>query len=439
MKNHIKWTIVFLLLGIIAYLFSPSIKRLLAADSYLSARIALMYLSGTLGTILMSAAVIISARFSFVNKFFGGLDKAYEVHKATAALGFAFGLIHFLMSFSNRMFIKFGVIPEPAHSNNPLTGFILSLYNAGYAFLEPAFIVLIIIVFIALFRMIPYHIFKYTHKIIPIIYLQIALHAFTVPFRGGWVETIGGYILQGMVLFGTVGAIITLFQLTGFKHTYKGTISKKDKPSSDIIHLKIKLNNADNFKLDAGQFVFLKFEKSFEAHPFSVASYDASSKELEFYIKECGDFTNKLYESISENSQVKVEGPYGEFNFKEEGKNQVWVAGGIGITPFLAKLKELANNKPSHTIDLIYSKIGDTPFDSMLQEMCAKANVNLHMVDTNKDGLLTYEQIKSITPNILSSSIWFCGPVGFRNVVHKGLKQDNINMLSFHFDNFSFR
>ena len=285
MKNHIKWTIVFLLLGIIAYLFSPSIKRLLAADSYLSARIALMYLSGTLGTILMSAAVIISARFSFVNKFFGGLDKAYEVHKATAALGFAFGLIHFLMSFSNRMFIKFGVIPEPAHSNNPLTGFILSLYNAGYAFLEPAFIVLIIIVFIALFRMIPYHIFKYTHKIIPIIYLQIALHAFTVPFRGGWVETIGGYILQGMVLFGTVGAIITLFQLTGFKHTYKGTISKKDKPSSDIIHLKIKLNNADNFKLDAGQFVFLKFEKSFEAHTFSVASYDTSSKELEFYIK----------------------------------------------------------------------------------------------------------------------------------------------------------
>lgn len=439
MKNHIKWTIVFLLLGIIAYLFSPSIKRLLAADSYLSARIALMYLSGTLGTILMSAAVIISARFSFVNKFFGGLDKAYEVHKATAALGFAFGLIHFLMSFSNRMFIKFGVIPEPAHSNNPLTGFILSLYDAGYAFLEPAFIVLIIIVFIALFRMIPYHIFKYTHKIIPIIYLQIALHAFTVPFRGGWVETIGGYILQGMVLFGTVGAIITLFQLTGFKHTYKGTISKKDKPSSDIIHLKIKLNNADNFKLDAGQFVFLKFEKSFEAHPFSVASYDASSKELEFYIKECGDFTNKLYESISENSQVKVEGPYGEFNFKEEGKNQVWVAGGIGITPFLAKLKELANNKPSHTIDLIYSKIGDTPFDSLLEELCAKANVNLHMVDTNKEGLLTYEKIKSITPNILSSSIWFCGPVGFRNVVHRGLKQDNINMLSFHFDNFSFR
>ena len=440
MKNHVKWTIVFLLLGIIAYLFSPSIKRLLAADGYLSARIALMYLSGTLGTILMSAAVIISARFSIVNKFFGGLDKAYEVHKLTAALGFAFGLIHFLMSFSNRMMIKYGVIPEPAHSTNPLTDTaIYPFYKAGYAFLEPAFIILIIIVAIAIIRKVPYHIFKYTHKIIPILYLQIALHAFTVPFRGGWVNTLGGYILQGMILFGAVGAIVTLFQLTGFKHTYRGTISKKDKPSSDIIYLKIKLENTDNFKFNAGQFVFLKFEKSFEAHPFSVASYDASSKELEFYIKEYGDFTKKLYENISENAAVKVEGPYGEFNFIEENKNQVWVAGGIGITPFLAKLKELANNKPSYTIDLIYSKIGDTPFDSILQEMCAKANVNLHMVDTNKDGLLTYEKIKSLTPSISSSSIWFCGPVGFRKVVNNGLKQDNVNMALFHFDNFGFR
>ena len=47
----------------------------------------------------------------------------------------------------NKLMIKFNVIPEPAHSTNPLTGTILSFYNAGYAFLEPAFIVLIIIIY----------------------------------------------------------------------------------------------------------------------------------------------------------------------------------------------------------------------------------------------------------------------------------------------------
>ena len=438
MKNHVKWTIVFLLLGIIAYLFSPSIKRLLAADGYLSARIALMYLSGTLGTILMSAAVIISARFSIVNKFFGGLDKVYEVHKLTAALGFAFGLIHFLMSFSNRMMIKYGVIPEPAHSTNPLTDTaIYPFYKAGYAFLEPAFIILIIIVAIAIIRKVPYHIFKYTHKIIPILYLQIALHAFTVPFRGGWVNTLGGYILQGMILFGAVGAIVTLFQLTGFKHTYRGTISKKDKPSSDIIYLKIKLENTDNFKFNAGQFVFLKFEKSFEAHQFSVASYDASSKELEFYIKECGDFTKKLYENISENTAVKVEGPYGEFTFQDTGK-QVWIAGGIGITPFLSKINSLNGNE-TNNVELIYSYMGKSPFEDILVQQCAEKNVKLHIIDSQKEGLLTFDKIMELSPDIVSSTVWFCGPVMFRKVVEDGMKQNNISLNKLHFDNFSFR
>lgn len=439
MKNYLKWTIVFFLLGVIAYLFSPSIKRLLAADGYLSARIALMYLSGTLGIILMSAAVLISARFSFINKLFGGLDKAYEVHKSTAALGFAFGLIHFLMSFSNRLMIKFNVIPEPAHSTNPLTGTILSFYKAGYAFLEPAFIVLIIIVAIAIIRKVPYHIFKYTHKIIPILYLQIALHAFTVPFRGGWVDTIGGYILQGMVIFGAVGAVFSLFNLTGIKHRYKGIISLKEKVTSDIIHIKVKLDNVENFNFSAGEFVFLKFSHSLEPHPFSVAGFNKENKELEFYIKESGDFTSKLYDKLADNSKVVVEGPYGEFNFSDTSKNQVWVAGGIGITPFLAKLNALAENKANISIDLIYSKIGDTPFDVMLKNMCEKAGVTLHMLDTQKEGLLTYNKMKEIAPNITSSSIWFCGPIGFRQAVFKGLKEDNIDLNLFHFDNFSFR
>lgn len=440
MKNHIKWTIVFLLLGIIAYLFSPSIKRLLAADGYLSARIPLMYLSGNLGIILMSVAVLISARFAFINKLFGGLDKAYEVHKATATLGFAFGLIHFLMYFSNKMFIKFGFLPEPAHSTNPLTGTaVYPFYKAGYAFLEPAFIILIIIVAIALIRKIPYHIFKYTHKIIPVLYLQIALHAFTVPFRGGWVDTIGGYILQGMIIFGTIGAVFSLFNLTGIRHRYNGSLIFKEKVSSDIIHLKVKLDSIDNFNFNAGEFVFLKFAHNIEPHPFSVAGFNKADKELEFYIKECGDFTSKLYDKLAESSKVVVEGPYGEFIFNDNMTTQVWVAGGIGITPFLAKLQTLADNKSNTTINLIYSKIGDTPFDNMLKNLCDKANVTLHVVDTQKDGLLTYDKIKAFAPNITSSSIWFCGPVGFRQAVFNGIKSDNINATLFHFDNFSFR
>ena len=81
---------------------------------------------------------------SFVNNLLGGLDKAYNFHKLSAGLGFLFGFLHYAVSFSNKMLIKAGIIEAPT-STNHLTGTILEIYKASYAFLEPAFIIMIII------------------------------------------------------------------------------------------------------------------------------------------------------------------------------------------------------------------------------------------------------------------------------------------------------
>ena len=160
MKNYTKWVIFTFLASMLAFILSPSLERLLTSTSYYGLRIQIMYLSGTLGIIFMSAAVIASARISFINNLLGGLDKAYNFHKLSAGLGFLFGFIHYIISFSHKMLIKAGIIESPS-STNHLTGTILEIYKASYAFLEPAFIIMIIVVFIAAYRKIPYHIFQY--------------------------------------------------------------------------------------------------------------------------------------------------------------------------------------------------------------------------------------------------------------------------------------
>lgn len=83
-----KALLVLFIVSILSYVLSPSMDYLLKASSFNSFRIQLMYITGSMGIIFMSAAVIISARLSFVNKIFGGLDKAYDVHRITAAVGF---------------------------------------------------------------------------------------------------------------------------------------------------------------------------------------------------------------------------------------------------------------------------------------------------------------------------------------------------------------
>jgi predicted ferric reductase len=55
---------------------------------------------------------------------------------------------------------------------------------------------------------------------------------------------------------------------------------------------------------------------------------------MTFIIKGLGDYTKRLPATLKAGEPVKVKGPYGQFNFSSNKPRQIWVGGGIGITPF---------------------------------------------------------------------------------------------------------
>lgn len=50
-----------------------------------------------------------------------------------------------------------------------------------------------------------------------------------------------------------------------------------------------------------------------------------------------------------------MEGPYGQFKFDTPKQRQIWVAGGIGIVPFVARIKALIDTPEDRDIDFFYS------------------------------------------------------------------------------------
>ena len=88
-----------------------------------------------------------------------------------------------------------------------------------------------------------------------------------------------------------------------------------------------------------------------EAHPFTISS-GAREGRLRFTMKALGDYTRRVRESLAEGAKA-IEGPYGRFNPLRGEARQVWVAGGIGITPFLSVLRSM---EPGHgkTVRLCY-------------------------------------------------------------------------------------
>ena len=102
---------------------------------------------------------------------------------------------------------------------------------------------------------------------------------------------------------------------------------------------------------------------------------------------------------------MAVDGPYGHFDFDKGHEQQLWIAGGMGITPFLAYL----HTKPNKKIDLYYSFHGqdNAIYKDFLQDYAqANDHFTVTLIDTTQQDRLSVDAL-SIPAQ---TSIFICGP-----------------------------
>ena len=137
---------------------------------------------------------------------------------------------------------------------------------------------------------------------------------------------------------------------------------------------------------------------------------------------------------------VTVEGPYGRFGFAGDKNRQIWVAGGIGITPFLARLQELAARGGTRApVDFFYSTADARPgFPPDLPALCAAAGVRLHRRHTQLHGPLPADEVAAcLKPG---RTVWFCGPAAWGESLAEHLTTAGLlKPAGFHRELFEFR
>ena len=71
-----------------------------------------------------------------------------------------------------------------------------------------------------------------------------------------------------------------------------------------------------------------------EAHPFTIAGGDEWSRR--FVIRAAGDWTDAFVRGVAVGDDLRVSGRFGRFlpQIHADRTEQLWVAGGVGITPF---------------------------------------------------------------------------------------------------------
>lgn len=100
----------------------------------------------------------------------------------------------------------------------------------------------------------------------------------------------------------------------------------------------------------AGQFILIKImDEPKQYRAYSISSFNEDNRSLKVIIKkvEAGFGTEIIFEKFKLGNEVILEGPLGdELVPSKDAKKVMFVANGIGITPFIALVKDVLLNRP---------------------------------------------------------------------------------------------
>jgi predicted ferric reductase len=387
---------------------------------------------GSVNLVLMASALFISTRPKWAEPYFGGLDKMYVTHRYLATTAFLLIFVH--------------VLTVPITT----TGWALGNYLAVIAFTG-----FVSIILISLAPRIPYlnkltggtyEGWKNLKKYIGIFFIIAYIHALTIkrPLEAfipiNWVQI---FVIIGAVsylyteLFGRFFKKYLPYMVEAVKHPNNSTTEVTLRAKKDLIQ-----------KQRAGQFLFVRFpgdEALNESHPFTISSAPHEDV-LRVTVKASGDFTRTLFSDLRPGMDAIIEGAHGMFDYKSGGSKQIWIAGGIGLTPFLSFVRDMdggAEAPLKQDVDFYYT-VRHPEEALFIHEIEAAAQKNPHLKAhirfSSKDGSLTIEEIlKHVDGSVKDYDIYMCGPLPMVQAFEQKFLQLGVPSRSIHYEEFNFR
>ncbi len=385
------------------------------------------------------------SRFTPAQKLFN-MDRLYTIHHTLSVLSAAFVLIHYLLLLFN---FEAGI---------GINTWALNLLNVFTAPLRAQMAVLSLLAYLlititSVFRQrlgLDYDAWRIMHDIFTLVLVGTGLtHVLLVGKYSAapamktllWVET-GLWILAALY----IRVFKPLYQI---RHPYKIAEVRQE-----VEHAFTLVMEPQGFALPdfhPGQVAWLTVRRSpfsLRRHPFSVASSIHNRENIEFTIKELGDFTNTIRD-LKAGETVYMDGPFGRYNILESAKEGiVLIAGGVGIAPAMSILRSMADSNDQRPVTLFYGHniFEHVEFYEELQELEKKLSnfknilVLQHPHDDWKGyrGFITADVLRSELPqNYHHLHTFVCGPLPMMTAIRKSLGQLDMPEKNVHYEEFN--
>jgi len=382
-------------------------------------------LAGLIGFLFLSLLIISGDTARFFDRYFG-IDKIIKFQRKFALITSVFILFHpIFFILSSKLPISYLILDFTAI---PLALGIISLY-----------IFIIVMICSLVYKRISYNLWQYIHILTYLLFFFSLYHA------ANWGSNSGNLFIRGIYLLLLVAIIMGIIYRTYYKikqRENKFYVKEVKMETKDTFSLILKPNKKFNFK--AGQFCFLRLNKDrlYARHPFTISG-SPDEEDLHFTIKLNGEFT-KIALELKKGEEVIVEGPFGIFTLDEaEEKEIVFIAGGVGITPFISMIKSNLYSSIKKNIALFYCSrtlkgtIFKKELDNIKEDWLKKVYIfSEDECQGYEKGVINKSFISKYVKDINNSVFFICGPEQIKKCVINelkglGIRKENIIVEDF--------
>lgn len=388
---------------------------------------ALSLCSGITAVALMAMAAVLGARWKWVESVFGGLDRVYETHKWLGVWALVFGSMHLVFKAGDAQWQTAAILALPG----PITRLVRQL----------SFVALMLIILLALNRNIPYRTWRWWHKLSGPLFLIVVAHwlSFKSPVALSSPAGIWLAILSGL---GVVAAAykLLLYPLSSQHAEYR---LQSVSANASAVYLQL-VPVSRKIPFVAGQFAFLSFKRDGlrEPHPFTIASAARPDGSIAFMVRALGDYTARLVKEAKPGLMADIYAPFGHFQRSADGQPEIWIAGGVGVTPFLAWLHD-ANQGRFERVTLFhfFTPGRELPEAVDLQALATERGVELVDIAT---GPSTTEFRRRFAQLVAQAGpaqvrISFCGPKGLLRQLRALMQETGVPDDRLRYELFEFR
>jgi predicted ferric reductase len=387
-------------------------------------------LAGLVGMAMFCVTIVLNMRLKFFEDWFGGMNRVYIAHHTLGAAAFVLLLFHPLF-----LAIKYALFSVVSAAFFLLSTDAIILFGIG------ALLSMMLFLVFTFFIKLPYQWWRFTHRFMAASFFLACLHVYYISSDISSSKSLRAYMF--FLVVSALSAVcyrVLFFKLLVKRYAY--SVEKVTALNDKVVEIRLIPGDPDDRIVHIpGQFVFISFSGSAvvspEIHPFSISSGEGEPA-LVLTIKNLGDYTMHLKDLVPGTSAL-IEGPYGRFSYRQyPHTRQIWVAGGVGITPFLSMAKSFEEN--DITADLYYS-VNDQSEAVGLSDLmrAAEQNKGLKIIPfyAKEKGFLTAAFIAETSKDIRNKEIFLCGPPPFMAGLKKQFSALGVAKRQIHSEEFN--